>query len=112
MRADIHDGPEHMLQSDTEYIDARPYQPASTKSLLHRAAGPYIWVIRDRASQSCPGSDVCFAPLATEVARRCNMSRRAIFGLMHCSKRASYSITSWARARSPAGSSSPSALAA
>src|SRR5215475_1272101 len=32
MRADIHDGPEHMLQSETEYIDARPYQPASPKA--------------------------------------------------------------------------------
>src|ERR1700740_2404425 len=46
MRADIHDGPEHMLQTETEYIDARPHQPASTKSLLHRAAGPYIRVNR------------------------------------------------------------------
>jgi hypothetical protein len=35
-----------MLQSETEYIDARPHQPASTKSLLHRAAGPYIGVNR------------------------------------------------------------------
>src|SRR6476660_3656082 len=32
MRADIHDGPEHMLQSETEYIDARPHQSASTKA--------------------------------------------------------------------------------
>ena len=32
MRADIHDGPEHMLKSETEYIDARPHQPASTKA--------------------------------------------------------------------------------
>src|SRR5262249_6954229 len=32
MRADIHDGPEHMLQSETEYIDARRHQPASTKA--------------------------------------------------------------------------------
>jgi len=32
MRADIHDGPEHMLQSETEYIDARPHQPAPTKA--------------------------------------------------------------------------------
>jgi len=31
--ADIHDGPEHMLQSETENIDARPHQPASTKAL-------------------------------------------------------------------------------
>src|SRR5215472_12498479 len=32
MRADIHDGPEHMLQSETEYIDARPHQPASNRA--------------------------------------------------------------------------------
>jgi hypothetical protein len=32
MRADIHDGAEQMLQSETEYIDARPRQPASTKA--------------------------------------------------------------------------------
>jgi hypothetical protein len=25
MRADIHDGPEHTLQSEAGYIDARPY---------------------------------------------------------------------------------------
>ena len=30
--ADIHDGPEHILQSESEYIDARPPQPASTKA--------------------------------------------------------------------------------
>src|SRR5215470_4707138 len=42
MRADIHDGPEHILQSETEYIDARLHLPASTKTLLQRAAGPYI----------------------------------------------------------------------
>ena len=44
MRADIHDGPEHMLQSETEYIDARPLSASVDQSLLHRAAGPYIWV--------------------------------------------------------------------
>src|SRR5260370_5180988 len=33
MRADIHDGPEHMLQSETEYIDARPLNASSTKPL-------------------------------------------------------------------------------
>src|SRR5262249_27800356 len=57
MRADIHDGPEHMLQSDTEYIDARPHQPASTKSLLHRAAGPYIWV--KKAPSQASQAEVC-----------------------------------------------------
>jgi hypothetical protein len=37
--ADIHDGPEHMLQSETEYIDARPHQPAfdQTSFLFHHA---------------------------------------------------------------------------
>ncbi len=33
MRADIHDGPEHMLQSEAGYIDARPADTSSTKPL-------------------------------------------------------------------------------
>src|SRR6202790_5529319 len=41
MRADIHDGPEHMLQSEAGYIDARPLTPAR-QNLLQRTAGPYI----------------------------------------------------------------------
>src|SRR5215471_19577539 len=32
MPADIHHGREQMLQSETEYIDARPHQPASTQA--------------------------------------------------------------------------------
>src|SRR6266568_134799 len=44
MRADIHDGPEHMLQSEAGYIDARPLTPAR-QNLLQRTAGPYIRVI-------------------------------------------------------------------
>jgi hypothetical protein len=43
MRADIHDGPEHMLQSEAGYIDARPLTPAR-QNLLQRTAGPYMWV--------------------------------------------------------------------
>src|SRR6266704_1001117 len=43
MRADIHDGPEHMLQSEAGYIDARPLTPAR-QNLLQRTAGPYIRV--------------------------------------------------------------------
>src|SRR5260221_6446422 len=43
MRADIHDGPEHMLQSEAGYIDARPLTPAR-QNLLQRTAGPYIGV--------------------------------------------------------------------
>src|SRR6266699_5776068 len=44
MRADIHDGPEHMLQSEAGYIDARPLTPAR-QNLLQRTAGPYMRVI-------------------------------------------------------------------
>src|SRR6266849_1694242 len=44
MRADIHDGPEHMLQSEAGYIDARPLTPAR-QNLLQRTAGPYIRVM-------------------------------------------------------------------
>ena len=43
MRADTHDGPEHMLQSEAGYIDARPLTPAR-QNLLQRTAGPYIRV--------------------------------------------------------------------
>jgi len=43
MRADIHEGPEHMLQSEAGYIDARPHRQ-DRRNLLHRTAGPYIWV--------------------------------------------------------------------
>jgi hypothetical protein len=46
MRADIHDGPEHMLQSEAGYIDARPLTPAR-QNLLQRTAGPYIRVKSD-----------------------------------------------------------------
>ena len=43
MRADIHDGREHMLQSEAGYIDARPHRQ-DRRNLLHRTAGPYIGV--------------------------------------------------------------------
>src|ERR1700751_2360912 len=33
MRADIHDGPEHTLQSEAGYIDARPLSAGSMKPL-------------------------------------------------------------------------------
>ena len=39
-RADIHDGREHMLQSEAGYIDARPHRQ-DRGNLLHRTAGPY-----------------------------------------------------------------------
>src|SRR6202022_3434908 len=48
MRADIHDGPEHMLQSEAGYIDARPLTPAR-RNHLQRTAGPYMWVKTGKA---------------------------------------------------------------
>ena len=48
MRADIHDGPEHTLQSEAGYIDARPYCRID-ENLLHRTAGPYIRVTLGKA---------------------------------------------------------------
>jgi hypothetical protein len=52
MRADIHDGREHMLQSEAGYIDARPHRQ-DRRNLLHRTAGPYIRV-RKRLSLGRP----------------------------------------------------------
>src|SRR5215470_9716905 len=42
-RADIHNGREHMLQSEAGYIGARPHPP-DRRTLLQRTAGPYNWV--------------------------------------------------------------------
>src|ERR1700751_1545790 len=46
MRADIHDGPEHTLQAEAGYIDARPLSAGIDENLLQRTAGPYIRVRR------------------------------------------------------------------
>jgi hypothetical protein len=108
MRADIHDGPEHMLQSETEYIDARPHQPASTKSLLHRTAGPYI------GSKSEVGSLERHVRSTLNSRRRRTASIcpfRARKRLMHGSKQHRHSITLSARSMRSAGTSCPIALA-
>src|SRR5216684_7341425 len=63
MRADIHDGREHMLQSEAGYIDARLLTPAR-QNLLQRTAGPYIRVrmrntlCEQMFSASPPNSDI------------------------------------------------------
>jgi hypothetical protein len=61
MRADIHDGPEQTLQAEAGYIDARPYLP-DRQNLLHRTAGPYMWVIFDGFIRDCRQVDVRFCP--------------------------------------------------
>jgi hypothetical protein len=50
---DIHDGPEHMLQSEAGYIDARPHRQ-DRRNLLHRTAGPYKWSSAHVIGQSIP----------------------------------------------------------
>jgi hypothetical protein len=52
MRADIHGGPEHTLQSEAGYIDARPHNRQLDENLLRRTAGPYIWVKTSRQNMS------------------------------------------------------------
>jgi hypothetical protein len=58
--------PDTLMQDRTFWID---------ENLLHRTAGPYIGL---RASPTIDGcmSTSAYAPFATEVVRRCNMSRR------------------------------------
>src|SRR5258708_18436079 len=65
MRADIHDGPEHMLQSEAGYIDVRPLTPAR-QNLLQRTAGPYIRVKVRRTQHEHMFSGL---PLKADIAR-------------------------------------------
>src|SRR5438552_19150783 len=68
MSADIHDGPEQMLQSEAGYSNARPHQPGR-RNLLHRTAGPYSWVIFDRFAGACGLVDVTFTPKAPKPSQ-------------------------------------------
>jgi hypothetical protein len=58
MRADIHGGPEHTLQSEAGYIDARPKSRQIDETLLRRTAGPYIRVNQRHHSMSAPAAAV------------------------------------------------------
>ena len=62
MRADIHGGPEHTLQSEAGYIDARPKSRQIDETLLRRTAGPYI---RVNLCRSSPDGHVRFGQLRT-----------------------------------------------
>jgi hypothetical protein len=70
-----------------------------------------LGVILYRTRQPCPAPDVRFAPLATELAWRPNMTRWVKTRIIQCSKAGRYSITSSASASSMPGISRPSALA-
>src|SRR5216684_2072621 len=81
MRADIHDGPEHMLQSEAGYIDARPLTPAR-QNLLQRTAGPYIWVNRVVLTVRCslpvyPDERTSSEPVGMSQRCQCTKSLRS-----------------------------------
>src|ERR1700752_2071196 len=89
MRADIHNGPEHMLQSEAGYIDARPLTPAR-QNLLQRTAGPYIRVRFGTARDEHNGSAL---PRAADSGRDVGrVLRWARTGLMHRSKQLAHFV--------------------
>ena len=55
MRADVHGGSEHTLQSEAGYIDARPYNRQLDENLLRRTVGPYM-----RVTPHSPGRHAYF----------------------------------------------------
>src|SRR5882762_7452016 len=65
MRADIHDGPEQMLQSKAGYIDARPLTASSAKPLATHGRTIHLGQSRhlDRASLTSG------LPRLTDIAR-------------------------------------------
>src|ERR1700724_1434468 len=83
MRADIHDGREHMLQSEAGYIDARPHHQ-DRQNLLHRTAGPYKRVKTRiyRTATATAGSP----QLADIPASRCRVHDRTAACLSPCAR--------------------------
>src|SRR5260221_14148564 len=88
MRADIHDGPEHMLQSETGYIDARPLNASSTKPLathgrtIHvgqtRSSG-YFRCMSAQAPQAeiqAPAGDVRLVPIVLQKSPKRRAHRK------------------------------------
>ena len=84
MRADIHDGREHALQSEAGYIDARPHQPKPSKPLaphgrtIHWGQNPnppfsglcQLWPAADitpNPASSAPCRFCCKSPFALVI---------------------------------------------
>src|SRR5262249_8540809 len=64
------------LQSETGYIDARPHPP-DRRNLLHRTAGPYIWVKTRRTTLSRTGPLSGAKRTSDEVAKLSSRGVRA-----------------------------------
>src|SRR6516162_5304713 len=76
MRADIHDGSEHTLQSEAGYIDARPHQPESRKPLA-----PHGRTIHVGQNENSPILGLCqLLPPAPDIGLP--MLRRLVPGCM------------------------------
>src|SRR5712664_2611539 len=71
MRADIHDGPEQMLQSKAGYIDARPLTASSAKPLATH--GRTIHWGQKRRLDHLPGASGL--PRTTDIARPARLVR-------------------------------------
>src|SRR6266481_7029220 len=101
MRADIHDGPEHMLQSEAGYIDARPLTPAR-QNLLQRTAGPYIRVKLRRTQ--CEHNVFRFALELGHCSMRVACLKRATSGLISAAHDArDWTVTRLPRRRAAGG---------
>src|SRR6266702_8002137 len=76
MRADIHDGPEQMLQSKAGYIDARPLTASSAKPLATHGRTIHWVILRlGRCSERCP-----LAPPTADIRRGERHVRFAVGG--------------------------------
>jgi len=87
MRADIHDGSEHTLQSEAGYIDARPHQPELRKPLASHGR-----TIHQGQNENPPFLSLCQLPPAADVQPHEAMCERR-----HCTaamQPMDYSITS------------------
>src|SRR5712664_1655673 len=102
MRADIHDGPEQMLQSKAGYIDARPLTASSAKPLATRGRTIH-WVKLRRTQCEQMSSEL---PLKADIAQHSRHASNVPTPDMPC-----YSITSSARVSSVGGTMMPSAFA-
>jgi hypothetical protein len=72
------DGPEAQLSNQRPDTLMQDRSPTPVEIFLLRTAGPYMWVMSDRASARETAAYVRFAPIATQSLHRLNPPLRAI----------------------------------
>src|SRR5229473_6617585 len=81
MRADIHDGPEQMLQSKAGYIDARPQTDSSAKPLATHGRTIH-WVTSDKTHiEHNESALILIADVPGDIDFRCNGPIADLLGL-------------------------------